>query len=188
MKNYQDIDYGPLEELIGTWKGNQGTDIAPGLKGVDNNSYYETIVFEEAGSVLNANEQKLAVLHYRQIVRMESNDEIFHDQTGYWHWDADQNILMHSFVIPRAVNVIAGGAYSGKTDENGRRVLEVQAKLADPHWGIVQSPFMSKKASCVEFHQTIIVGDRKMSYSQTSLIDIYGKMFEHTDENELFRK
>jgi len=54
MSNETDFDYGPLTDLIGTWKGNKGIDIAPEPDGIENNPYYETIIFEPIGDVTNA--------------------------------------------------------------------------------------------------------------------------------------
>jgi len=187
MVNFPDVDYGPLHQLLGTWKGDQGTDVAPEPDGEENNPYYETITYEDIGDLSNAEEQQLAAVYYRQIVKRKSNDEVFHDQTGYWIWDAANSTIMHSFVIPRAVSVVAGGVYTGATDDEGRVVLELSAKLGDPGWGIVQSPFMSKKASSLEFSQKVTVGGAKMAYAQTTLVDIYGKVFDHTDDNTLTR-
>ena len=187
MANHLDIDYGPIQPLLGTWEGNQGADIAPDPDGEENNPYYETITYEAIGDLSNAEEQKLAAIYYRQIVKRKSNDEVFHDQTGYWIWDVENKTVMHSFVIPRAVSVVAGGNYAGETDDAGRVILKLAAKLGNPEWGILQSPFMTKNASSMEFSQKIIVGDGKMTYSQTTLVDIYGKVFEHTDDNELSR-
>ncbi len=82
-----DIDYGPLRQLIGTWTGRGGLDIAPEPDGTERNPYFETIVFETGGDVTNAESQDLAFIHYRELVQRESNDEVFHDQTGYWIWD-----------------------------------------------------------------------------------------------------
>lgn len=187
MANYPDVDYGPILQLIGTWKGDQGIDIAPEPDGDENNPYYETITYEDIGDLNNAEEQKLAAVYYRQIVKRKTNNDVFHDQTGYWVWDAENKTIMHSFVIPRAVSVVAGGTYSGETDDDGRVVMELASKLGDPEWGIVQSPFMTKKASSLEFRQKVTVGNGKMTYAQTTLVDIYGKVFEHTDDNELNR-
>ena len=181
------VDYGPIKELIGTWTGDQGTDIAPDPEGEENNPYYETIVYEDIGDVSNADEQHLTAIYYRQIVRRKSNDDVFHNQTGYWIWDAQSKLVMHSFVIPRAVSVVAGGKYLGETDNEGRVILELTAKIGDPNWGIIQSPFMTKKASSMEFRQKVIVGTGKMSYAQTTVVDIFGKIFDHTDENTLNR-
>ncbi|MBL1352143.1 MAG: hypothetical protein COA61_002220, partial [Zetaproteobacteria bacterium] len=46
-----EINYGPLQQLIGTWKGDKGTDIAPEPDGEENNPYFETIIFEAIGDV-----------------------------------------------------------------------------------------------------------------------------------------
>ena len=135
------IDYGPLAGLIGTWEGSKGMDISPEPDGIEENPYYETITFQDIGDVTNAESQVLSILHYRQIVRRKSNNEIFHDETGYWMWDAGPKIIMHSLVIPRAVAVLAGGLYQGDIDQKKGTVLEVSAKLGDPDWGILQSPF-----------------------------------------------
>ena len=126
------VDYGPLTDLIGIWTGDKGVDIAPEPDGAENTAYYETITFSDIGDVTNASTQVLAVLHYRQIVQMKSNDEVFHDETGYWMWDAKENIVMHSLVIPRGVAVLAGGDYSGEKMEDGRSIFNVSASLDDP--------------------------------------------------------
>ena len=180
-----DIDYGPLQQLIGTWKGGGGLDVAPEPDGEERNPYYETIVFEAAGNVTNAESQDLAFVHYRELVQRESNDEVFHDQTGYWIWDKDAGLVIHSFVIPRAVAVIAGGRFDEPSDASGPVVLDVRAAVDDADWQIIQSPFMARKAKTLEFKQTITIDNGTLAYSQTTVVDIYGKIFEHTDDNEL---
>jgi len=183
-----DLDYGPLKHLIGTWIGNKGLDIAPEPDGIENNPYYETIVFTAADDVDNAEEQVITAIHYRQIVQRKSNDKIFHDETGYWMWDAEAGIVMHSLTIPRGVCVLAGGKYIEDKDSENTACIEVSAKLNDKDWGIIQSPFMQEKASTREFSQQIKVSEEKLSYSQTTILDIYGRTFEHTDNNELLRQ
>jgi len=76
MSNRIDVDYGPLKELIGSWKGDKGLDVAPEPDGVENNPYYETITYSAAGDVSNAESQVLAAVHYRQIVQRKSNNKI----------------------------------------------------------------------------------------------------------------
>ena len=44
-----DIDYGPLQGLIGDWQGDKGLDVAPEPDGAENNPYYETVVFTAIG-------------------------------------------------------------------------------------------------------------------------------------------
>jgi len=181
------IDYGPLAGLIGTWQGGKGMDVAPEPDAIERNPYYETLTFEAIGDVTNAEQQILTALHYRQRVSRKSNDKVFHDETGYWMWDAASGVVMHSLTIPRGVAVLAGGRYDGP-NSNGDVVLAVAAKLGDPDWQIIQSPFMRDNASTIEFaHQITLSGD-SLTYSETTILDIYGnKRFEHTDANRLER-
>lgn len=109
-----EIDYGPLAGLIGTWEGNKGLDVSPEPDGWEESPYYETIAFETVGDVTNAESQRLVVARYQQIVRRKSTDKVFHDQTGYWMWDADAGAVMQSLTIPRAVCVLAGGVSMGQ--------------------------------------------------------------------------
>jgi len=188
MSDANEIDYGPLAMLIGTWKGDRGTDIAPEPDGEENNPYYETITFTAIGDVENAESQKLVALHYRQIVQRKSNDEVFHDETGYWMWDAAGQTVMHSLTIPRAVCVLAGGEHNGQAEADGNVVLDVSAGINDESWSIVQSPFMLKNARTTAFSHRISVGKQQLHYRETTMVDIYGKSFEHTDENTLSRQ
>ena len=69
------INYGPLTGLIGTWQGDKGLDVAPEPDGTEENPYYETITYQGIGDVCNAEEQRLVVIHYRQIVRRKRSEE-----------------------------------------------------------------------------------------------------------------
>ena len=184
----QPLDYGPLAELIGTWQGDKGMDIAPEPEGTEENPYYETITFTAVGDVTNAESQRLAAVHYTQVVQRKSNDEVFHHQTGYWLWDAERNQVMQSLTIPRGLCVLAGGNWNGERDEEGRVRLEVIARLGDEDWGIVQSPFMRDNARTGEFVHHLQVGDGRLIYREITWLDIYDRLFEHTDSNELTRK
>ena len=78
-------------------------------------------------------------------------------------WDAKAGLVMHSLQIPRAVAVMAGGNYSGATNDNGQVVIEVAATADDDTWKIIESPFMAQNASTRPFSQKISIGDGKMS-------------------------
>jgi len=181
------IDYGPLNKLIGVWKGDKGLDVAPDPEGIENNPYYETITFNAIGNVTNAELQTLAVIHYHQIVQKKKDDEVFHDETGYWIWDAKEKVIMHSFTIPRGVCILAGGNYINNSGKNSEISFTVKSKIDDADWAIIQSPFMQKNAKTIKYHQDIMVTDKMLSYFQVITVDIYGKLFEHTDKNELLR-
>lgn len=181
------IDYGPLAGLIGTWSGDKGRDMAPESDGIEENLYYETLTFSAVGEVDNAETQELVSVHYQQLVNRISDDKAIHNQTGYWIWDAAGKSIMHAFTIPRGVCVIAGGSHQGGANEDGGITLTVAAALDDPDWQIIQAPFMQANASTTDFKQTISFGDQYLSYRQSTIVEIYGKRFEHTDENQLTR-
>lgn len=183
-----DIDYGPLAKLIGIWKGDKGIDIAPDTRGTETNPYYETLSYSGIGNITNAKSQRLAAVYYCQIVQHKSNDKIFHHQTGYWMWDVNTGIIMHSLTIPRAVSVLAGGIYQGENSQDGQLILRVSAKLNDENWQIIQSPFMRDNALTTEFHQQLQLENGSLSYTQTTKVEIYNKVFDHTDQNELIRQ
>jgi hypothetical protein len=183
----EETNYGPLTHLIGTWKGTEGIDIAPEPDGVEENPYYETIEYVAAGDVTNAEAQTLAILRYHQVVKRKSNDKIFHDEVGYWMWDANTDIIVHSLAIPRAVCVLAGGHYTHKT-ENNSHCFEVSASEGDEDWQIIQSPFMKEKAKTKSFHHSISIQNNIMTYKETTILDIYGKDFEHVEENTLSKE
>ena len=102
-------------------------------------------------------------------------------------WDAETQTVMRSLAVPRAVCVLAGGKVSGSGASDQAVILEVTARHDDPDWGIIQSPFMRDQARTVEFRHKIQVDDDRLSYAQTTVVEIYGKTFDHTDENELSR-
>ena len=180
--------FGPLGGLVGTWTGDQGQDSAPEPDGTEHNAYTETIIFSPAGDVDNAETQELVALHYHLVVHRIRGGKEIHNQTGYWIWDNAAQTVMHSFTIPRALCVIAGGSYNGETDADGAIVLEVSASLDHPDWPIIQSPFLRENALTTEFRQRLTIGAERLSYQQTTLVDIYGReSFEHTDENILQR-
>jgi len=180
-----DVDYGPLTGLIGVWEGDKGMDVAPGPKRDVDSPYFETITFEAIGTATNAKSQTLSVLHYLEIVSRKANNKVFHHETGYWMWDPATEIVMHSLTIPRSVCVLAGAKYDAANSSGGNTVIEVSAKLGDEDWGILQSPFMRDNARTTEFRHKVTVGNGKLAYLETMMLDIYGKVFEHTDENEL---
>jgi len=178
------INYGPLAALVGNWQGDKGTDTSPEPDGKEETAYFETILFEAIGDVTNAESQTLAALRYHQVVSKKHNNKVFHNETGYWMWDAQTDTIMHSLTIPRGVCILAGG----KADTKGTTtILEVKAAVADTEWGIIQSPFMQKNARTVQFSHRIMIDGAELSYSETMVLDIYGKKFDHTDTNTLNR-
>ena len=188
MNETSPIDFGPLGLLLGTWRGNKGLDVSPEPDGDDENPYYETIVFSPVEDVIeNAEEQELVAVHYRQIVQRKRNDKVFHDETGYWMWEPKTGLIMHSLVIPRGMGLLAGGNCESWTADASSISLSVKAGEDDPTWPIMQSPFMATKAQTQSFTHTLSIDEDRMHYKEIMQIEIYGKSFEHTDENHLVK-
>ncbi len=180
------IDYGPLAAMIGVWEGDKGMDIAPEPDGKEESPYFETITFEAGGDLTNANEQKLVIVIYHQVVSRKSDQKVFHHQMGYWNWDAATGAIMQSVTIPRAVTLIAGGSYPLQKHYGGIITLDVKA-AENTGWGIAQSPYMAEKARTLLFNHNLTVDGDRLSYFETTRLQIYGKTFDHTDGNSLQR-
>jgi hypothetical protein len=176
------LDYGPLVGLIGTWKSahNGGVDVAPGQAGSKVGKgnpavspYYETITYTPAGGAVNASEQHLAALYYRQQVFAKSDNKQFHDQTGYLIYDKKAQKVYDTFCIPRGVCVVAEGA-PGKT-----MTLKTQSN------GVAQTQFMLKTDRTEAFSVTFKLSRNTLKYEQTTDLQVYGKPFSHTDSDTL---
>ncbi|NRB39563.1 MAG: FABP family protein [Pseudomonadales bacterium] len=179
------LDFGPIACLVGTWKGEKGMDVSPEEDGSKvESTYNETIVFTVVGDVTNAGKQTLAVISYHQEVFRISNGEKFHDQIGYWIWDKDTNTVMHSISIPRGVTLLAGGTVNAGKFTATSALLKLEASEGG-EWGIAQSPFMRNNAKTTAYKMAMKVDGDKMSYAQTTYLDIYGRSFDHTDKSGL---
>jgi len=178
------IKENPLKELLGVWEGDKGVDLAPKPDEDENNPYYETLTFEAVDiDIENAEEQELRAIRYNQIVREKANDKVSHDETGFWIWDNEKNTIMCAFSIPRGVSLLCGGGFEKL--HKGETVFKVSAELNHSNWGIVQSPFMLQKAKTTSFKREVKVVNNTLSYSQETVVEIYGKEFNHKDSNTL---
>ena len=163
-------------------------DRAPEPDGEERNPYYETIRFETAGDVTNAEQQTLSVVRYHQVVSRKSNDKVFHDQVGYWLWDPADDTIVETFTIPRGVAVVAGGKLGEPADLAQELVFEVAADANSPEFGIVQAPFMFKQAKTTAFTHSLTVKGDEMRYTESTILDIYDKTsYDHKDVNTLRR-
>ena len=179
------VDYGPLAQLIGKWSGNVGLDIAPDADAnPDESPFTNVITFTVAGAAGNAEEQKLVAVKYHHVVRRADNGHIFHDQIGHWIYEPSSQVIMHSLTIPRGVCLLAGGTFKQTNDES---IFDVKATAGSDSYGIVQSPFMLKKAKTNAFHMQMAVKHDELSYREVTSLHIYGKDFEHIDTSTLQR-
>ncbi len=179
------IDYGPLAQLIGKWIGTKGLDRAPDINAEpDEHTYTDELTFTIAGAAENAEEQELVAVKYHHVVRKNKNGLIFHDQIGHWLYEPSTGLIMHSLTIPRGVCVLAGGNISEKENE---MTFSVKAEAGSETFGIIQSPFMLEKAKTTAFQMQMTLTENALSYKQVTSLFIYGKEFKHVDQSVLQR-
>jgi|TARA_R110002033_G_scaffold9850_1_gene32264 hypothetical protein len=173
----QNVDFGPLQPLIGSWKTvSPGVDIAPGRTGSNVGeggtaveAFYEIRTYEAAADAVNASDQSLVAIYYKLEVFRQRDDAKFHDQRGYMIYDQKNQMVYNSYCVPRAVCVIAEG-------KAGKKMT-----LTAPSRGIGESTYMTENATTQGFSMTMEIGEKTLSYSQTTKLNIYGKDFSHTD-------
>lgn len=178
------MDFGPLAQLVGTWETMEGAgvDVAPARIGSEQGAgslavspFFEKMTFEAAADALNASDQYLVALYYKQEVFRKSDGSKFHDQRGYFIYDAKNQMVYNSFCIPRTTCITAEGV-AGKT-----------MTLKAPARGIAEGAYMTENASTTGFSMNIKIEANKLTYSQNTMLNIYGQSMSHTDSSTLIR-
>jgi hypothetical protein len=174
---------GPLAQLVGTWEGNKGNDVAPSDdRGTERNDYRERLTFTPFGPV-NNHEQTLYGLKYATTAWRLGEESAFHEELGYWLWDAKAKQVMRCFMVPRGVTVLAGG-----TVEPDAREFKLEANCGSQTYGICSNLFLDREFKTVRYILSIKVhGDGTFSYEEDTQLQIRGKseLFHHTDRNTL---
>lgn len=176
---------GPLAALAGVWEGEKGADVAPGGdREKDNNAFRERLVLEPIGRVDN-HEQTMFGLRYATKAWRIGADEPFHEEVGYWLWDAAHRQVMRSFLVPRGISVIAGGTVAPDATE-----FSLSAELGSPTYGICSNPFLHSEFKTTRYDVTITVhGPDSFTYDEDTQMLLMGRkdVFHHTDRNTLTR-
>ncbi len=176
-------DLGPLRRLVGVWEGDSGEDTAPSDdRGTELNKFRERIIAEPTGSVQN-HEQDLYGLRYHTQAWRIGEAEPFHDEVGYWIWDAREKQVMKCVSIPRGTTLMAGGMV-----EHDAKSFKLTAKLGSSIFGICSNPFLDREFQTVSFDFEITFhDDGSFSYDEVTRLKIKGqeKIFEHRDKNRL---
>ena len=175
--------FGPLAHLAGTWQGSVGDDTAPDDdRGIEKNAFREQVIFKPTGVTMN-HEQTLYGFSYERTAWRLREDEPFHHQLGYWIWDAGTKQVMHAFMIPRGMTVLAGG-----NAEPDSSVLSVSAVLGSTTFGICSNPFLDREFKTIRYDARLIIhSPHSLSYEEDTQIQINGqeRVFHHVDKNSL---
>lgn len=173
---------GPLATLAGIWEGDQGIDVARTHSQVIESPYKERIVLEPMGPVNNG-PQELWGLRYKTNAWRLSTGAPFHEELGYWMWDAAAGEVIRTFMVPRAVSVMAGGHVQADA-----KSFRLEAELGSASYGILSNKFLAdsyetKRYTCdIDIHE-----DGSFTYFEdTQLwIPVNQEIFHHTDTNTL---
>ena len=175
--------FGPLGILVGTWQGAVGHDTAPDRERLpENTPFREQFVFTPVGPVGN-HEQIVHVLSYTRTAWRLREDGPFHLQSGYWLWDPLAKQVMHSFMIPRGLTVLAGG-----NAEPDATVLRVTAVVGSSTFGICSNPFLDREFRTVRYESTLTFNSpHSFTYEEDTQIQMKGRdaIFHHSDRNSL---
>jgi hypothetical protein len=179
-------ELGPLAALIGTWEGDQGSDVAfhNAVGEIVETPFREHTVLNPFGPVDNG-VQCLYGLDYRMAAWRGDEGDPFHTEAGYWLWDAADGQVMKCFIVPRGNAIITGGP-AAATD----RTFTMAAACGSPTYGILSNIYLDKAAKTTAITITVTVhDDGTWSYEETTTVDL-AKMdapFAHTDRNTLHR-
>ena len=175
---------GPLARLAGVWEGRKGIDLNPKAEGPERREYLERIEMQPIDPQANG-PQLLRGLRYHIHINTPEEDITFHDQVGYWLWDAETDLVMQSLTIPRGQAVLAGGA--AKPDGSG---LIVSARRGDTEYGIVSTAFLEYAFRTDSYTLDVTFNaDGSWSYISDTMLTVRGQAepFRHRDRNTLVK-
>ena len=186
--NVEEADFhknlGPLAPLVGIWEGNKGVDISPAKDGSKETHFRERITFEPLGPVVNG-PQVLYGLRYATTAWPLIQEQPFHEEVGYWLWDAEQEQVMRCFIVPRGVVVNAGGNAAPDAQR-----FSMAAEADSAVYGILSNPFLEKAMKTMRYELEVTIhGEGEFSYIEDTQIQILARseLFHHTDQNTLTR-
>ncbi|USI78447.1 FABP family protein [Sphingopyxis sp. USTB-05] len=175
---------GPLARLAGIWEGERGVDINPKADGPETRKYYERIEMQPIDPQANG-PQLFYGLRYHQHVNTREEDISFHDQVGYWLYEASTGLILQTLAIPRGQIAIA----SGHAEPDAKRLV-VKAERGQTEYGICSTSFLDL-AFRTDAYQLMIDfrDDGSWSYVSDTTLMVKGRdePFLHRDRNMLVK-
>lgn len=173
---------GPLRRLAGIWDGQRGVDINPKADGPETREYYERIELQPIDPQANG-PQLFYGLRYHLHVNTREEEISFHDQVGYWLYEAATGLILQTLAIPRGQIAIAAGHA-----EPDATKLVLKATRGQTEYGICSTTFLDlafrtdSYQISVDFHD-----DGTWSYVSDTTLVVKGREepFLHRDRNTL---
>ena len=183
---------GPLRPIAGVWESVQGVDDHPTGPGSDmdgtviegglRNAFVERYELQPIDPQTNG-PQLLYGLRYHVHIVKPGEVETFHDQVGYWLWEAATGTVTQTIAIPRAQVVLASGSAEPDATE-----FEVSATLGTETYGILSSTFLDAAFRTLSFRITVTINDDgTWSYEEDTVMKLPDRdeVFHHIDRNTL---
>jgi len=137
------------------------------------------MLFDPLGPVVNG-PQVLYGLRYATTVWPLGDASPFHEETGYWLWDAQAEQVMRCFIVPRGVTVLAGSTASADATE-----LCMSAVFGSETFGILSNPFLDQAFKTVRYDLTVNILENGgcFSYNGDTQLRIHQQddIFHHTE-------
>lgn len=175
---------GPLRRLAGIWEGQRGVDINPKADGPETRQYYERIELQPIDPQANG-PQLFYGLRYHLHVNTREEDIAFHDQVGYWLYEASTGLILQTLAIPRGQIAIA----SGHAEPDASRLV-VKATRGETEYGICSTSFLDLAFRTDSYQLTIdFHDDGSWSYVSDTTLMVKGRdePFLHRDRNRLVK-
>ena len=175
---------GPLTGLAGIWTSAAGHDVAPEEDGPEAEAYIEHAEFQPIDAQTNGPQIFYGLRYHVRIVKPDEV-ESFHDQVGYWLWEAATGTVIQTLTIPRGQAVMAMG--HAAPDAKSFKLEAVRGAATN---GILSNPFLEHAFKTLRYDISVTIHDNaSWSYEQVTLLDVLGKpeQFRHTDRNTLHK-
>lgn len=173
---------GPLLRLAGVWEGTRGVDVNPKADGPETRKYYERIEMQPIDPQANG-PQLFYGLRYHLHVNTREEDITFHDQVGYWLYEAATGLILQTLAIPRGQIAIAAGHA-----KPGDKQLVVKAERGQTEYGICSTTFLDLAFRTDSYELTVdFHDDGSWSYVSDTMLMVKGRdeLFRHRDHNRL---
>ncbi|MDR7059588.1 MULTISPECIES: heme-binding beta-barrel domain-containing protein [unclassified Sphingopyxis] len=173
---------GPLRRLAGIWEGQRGVDINPKADGPETRQYYERIEMQPIDPQANG-PQLFYGLRYHLHVNTREEDIAFHDQVGYWLYEAATGLILQTLAIPRGQIAIA----AGHAEPDAKRLV-LKATRGQTDYGICSTTFLELAFRTDSYQITVdFQDDGSWSYVSDTTLIVKGQdePFLHRDRNTL---
>lgn len=175
---------GPLRRLAGVWEGQRGVDINPKADGPETRQYYERIELQPIDPQANG-PQLFYGLRYHLHVNTREEDIAFHDQVGYWLYEAATGLILQTLAIPRGQIAIA----AGHAEPDAKRLV-LRAERGQTEYGICSTSFLDLAFRTDSYQITVdFHDDETWSYVSDTTLMVKGRdePFLHRDRNKLVK-